>query len=83
MKAKCLLLGILMACKALSMMSTRILRESLKSNHGKSLIMAKSLNDQKPKPRLGNDPNLHGKTSVDNAGGANPPPLNPSNKKRK
>ena len=41
------------------------------------------LNDQKPKPRLGNDPVLHGKTSVDNAGGANPPPRNPSTKKRK
>lgn len=39
--------------------------------------MAKSLNDQKPKPRLGNDPVLHGKRSVDNAGGANPPPVNP------
>lgn len=35
------------------------------------------------KPRLGNDPNLHGKTSVDNAGGANPPSRNPSKKKRK
>ena len=44
--------------------------------------MAKSLNDQKPKPRLGNDPNLHGKRSVDNAGGANPPSINPSKKKR-
>jgi hypothetical protein len=35
------------------------------------------------KPRLGNDPILHGKTSVDNAGGANPPAINPSKKKRK
>lgn len=35
------------------------------------------LNDQKPKPRLGNDPVLHGKHSVDNMGGANPPPMNP------
>lgn len=40
------------------------------------------LNDQKPKPKLGNDSNLHGKTSVDNAGGANPPSVNPSKKKR-
>jgi hypothetical protein len=45
-------------------------------------IMAKSLNDQKPKPRLGNDPNLHGKSSVDNAGGANPDSVNPSKKKK-
>ena len=45
--------------------------------------MAKArLNDQAPKPRLGNDPNLHGKTSVDNAGGANPPPVNPSKKRK-
>jgi hypothetical protein len=34
--------------------------------------MSNRLNDQKPKPRLGNDPVLHGKTSVDNAGGAGP-----------
>lgn len=45
-------------------------------------MMAGKLNDQKPKPRLGNDPNLHGKTSVDNAGGANPPAINPSKKKK-
>lgn len=39
----------------------------------------------KTKPRLGNDPALHGKTSVDNMGGANPPPINPgkASKKRK
>ena len=43
------------------------------------------LNDQKPKPRLCNDPNLHGKHSVDNAGGNNPLPVNPgkASKKRK
>jgi hypothetical protein len=45
--------------------------------------MAARLNDQKPKPSLGNDKNLHGKTSVDNAGGANPPTVNPLKKKRK
>ena len=45
--------------------------------------MPARLNDQKPKPRLGNDPHLHGKSSVDNAGGANPPTVNPSKKKRK
>lgn len=39
-------------------------------------------NDQKPKPRLGNDPNLHGKTSVDNMGGANPSPIKTSKKKK-
>ncbi len=44
--------------------------------------MSGKLNDQKPKPKLGNDPKLHGKTSVDNAGGANPRPVNPSKKKR-
>jgi len=31
------------------------------------------LNDQNPKPRLGNDKNLHGHKSVDWMGGANPP----------
>jgi hypothetical protein len=47
--------------------------------------MSNRLNDQKPKPMLGNNPNLHGKTSVDNAGGANPPSVNPgkAGKKRK
>ncbi len=44
--------------------------------------MAK-LNDQMPKPKLGNSTVLHGKTSVDNAGGANPPSKNPSKVKRK
>ncbi len=37
----------------------------------------------KTKPKLGNDPHLHGKTSVDNAGGANPPSINPSKKKKR
>jgi hypothetical protein len=37
----------------------------------------------KTKPKLGNDPALHGKTSVDNAGGANPPAINPSKKKKR
>jgi hypothetical protein len=45
--------------------------------------MANRLNDQKPKPMLGNDPRLHGKTSVDNAGGANPPPVNPGKARKK
>ena len=31
-----------------------------------------SLNDQKPKPRLGNDPNLHGKVNTDMPGGSEP-----------
>lgn len=45
--------------------------------------MPERLNDQKPKPRLGNDPVLHGKTSVDNAGGANPPSVNPGKSRKK
>ncbi len=45
--------------------------------------MPAKLNDQKPKPRLGNDPALHGKSSVDNAGGANPPPRNPGKASKK
>lgn len=45
--------------------------------------MSNKLNDQKPKPRLGNDPNLHGKTSVDNAGGSNPPSVNPGKASKK
>lgn len=47
--------------------------------------MSGRLNDQKPKPMLGNSSALHGKTSTDNAGGANPPPVNPgkASKKRK
>jgi hypothetical protein len=47
--------------------------------------MGSKLNDLKSKPMLGNNPKLHGKTSVDNAGGANPPSVNPSkaSKKRK
>ncbi len=42
-------------------------------------------NDQKPKPLLGNSPLLHGKVNTDNAGGANPSPVNPgkASKKRK
>jgi hypothetical protein len=36
-----------------------------------------SLNDQKPKPRLGNSPMAHGHVSVDWSGGANPPVRNP------
>ena len=44
--------------------------------------MPAKLNDQKPKPRLGNDKNLHGHSSVDWSGGANPPPKNPSKKKK-
>ena len=35
------------------------------------------------KPRLGNDKALHGHSSVDWSGGANPPTKNPSKKKRK
>lgn len=53
-----------------------------KSGYRMKNALPGKLNDQKPKPRLGNDPNLHGKTSVDNAGGANPPPRNPSIKRK-
>lgn len=47
--------------------------------------MSNRLNDQKPKPMLGNSPKLHGKVNTDNAGGANPPSVNPgkASKKRK
>lgn len=31
-----------------------------------------SLNDQLPKPKLGNVPTLHGRTNTDNAGGSGP-----------
>lgn len=34
-------------------------------------------NDQKKKPVLGNSTVIHGKTSVDNAGGHGPDPVNP------
>lgn len=45
--------------------------------------MAKArLNDQLPKPALGNIKGIHGKLNTDNAGGANPPTVNPSKKKR-
>lgn len=46
--------------------------------------MSKRLNDQKPKPILGNG-KLHGISQPDNMGGATPPPINPgkSIKKRK
>jgi len=47
--------------------------------------MSGKLNDQKPKPKLGNSSVLHGKMNTDDAGGANPPPVNPgkASKKRK
>lgn len=47
--------------------------------------MSGKLNDQKPKPFLGNKAVLHGKVNTDGAGGANPPPVNPgkAGKKRK
>lgn len=48
---------------------------------GKLKIKPK-LNDQKPKPLLGNG-KLHGISQADNAGGANPPPVNPGKAKRK
>ena len=35
------------------------------------------------KPALGNNPVLHGKTSTDNAGGANPPSVNPGKARKK
>lgn len=37
----------------------------------------------KKKPALGNNPNLHGKSSTDNAGGANPPSMNPGKARKK
>lgn len=37
----------------------------MKNNQGR-------LNDQKPKPKLGNIPELHGKINTDNAGGSVP-----------
>ena len=39
------------------------------------------LNDQKPKPPLGSG-KLHGISQADNAGGANPPPVNPGKKRK-
>lgn len=45
--------------------------------------MAARLNDQKPKPALGNNKGLHGKVNTDNAGGANPPPVNPGKASKK
>jgi len=41
------------------------------------------LNDQAPKPRLGNSPYLHGKVNTDNAGGASPRPINHGKAKKK
>lgn len=38
-------------------------------------------NDQKPKPVLGNSKIIHGKTSVDNAGGLGPDPVKLVNNK--
>jgi hypothetical protein len=40
------------------------------------------LNDQKPKPLLGNG-KLHGVSQTDDMGGANPPPVNPKKSKGK
>lgn len=40
-------------------------------------------NDQKPKPVLGNSSIIHGKTSVDNAGGQGPSPVNPGKSRKK
>lgn len=45
--------------------------------------MSGKLNDQKPKPKLGNSSVLHGRKNTDNAGGANPPVLNPSKASKK
>ena len=45
--------------------------------------MSSRLNDQKPKPKLGNSPYLHGKVNTDNAGGANPPVRNPGKASKK
>lgn len=50
-------------------------RESISKKVGR-------LNDQKPKPLLGNG-KLHGVTETDNAGGANPPPRNPGKASKK
>jgi hypothetical protein len=43
--------------------------------------MSGKLNDQKPKPPLGSG-KLHGISQADNAGGANPPPVNPGKKRK-
>ncbi len=40
-------------------------------------------NDQLPKPVLGNSKLIHGKTSVDNAGGQGPSPVNPGKASKK
>lgn len=45
--------------------------------------MPAKFNDQKPKPPLGNTKGLHGKVNTDNAGGANPPPVNPGKASKK
>jgi hypothetical protein len=41
------------------------------------------LNDQKPKPLLGNTPNMHGGTNVDVAGGSGPSKNRPVKTNRK
>lgn len=45
--------------------------------------MSNRLDDQQKKPMLGNSPLLHGKVNTDNAGGANPPPVNPGKTSKK
>lgn len=40
-------------------------------------------NDQAPKPLLGNSKHIHGITSVDNAGGHGPDPVNPGKASKK
>ena len=45
--------------------------------------MSGKLNDQKPKPAIGNSASIHGRTNTDNAGGSGPSKNRPVKSKKR